>query len=265
MNVVILRVSQIEPDRLQPRKYFDPKALNDLADSILEYGVIEPIIVRPQSNGFYKIISGERRWRATRIANIKEIPAIIKGNISEVDAFKMAFAENLQRESLTPIEEALGFMHMINDLSMTQEEVSNAVKRSRSSIANIIRLLRLPQTVQDLISKGSLSVAHAKQILSVDSKYQEELAYKTVQEGLSVKALEREVKRINALKKHTGAKPVQYKDTFYTETELSLKDILSRPVRIDGNGKKGTITLEFYGKEDLKNISNTLAKLYNLK
>ena len=143
METVILRVSQIEPDRKQPRKYFNEQSLYDLADSILQYGVIEPIIVTSMPNGFYKIVAGERRWRASRIAQLREIPAIVKDDISELDAFKISFSENLQRQSLTPIEEAMGFVRLKEEFNLTQDEISKATGRSRSSIANIIRLLKL--------------------------------------------------------------------------------------------------------------------------
>lgn len=255
METIILRISQIEPDRNQPRKYFDEKSLYDLADSILQYGVIEPIIVKPMVNGFFKIIAGERRWRASRIAQLREIPAIVKDDISDLDAFKISFSENLQRQSLTPIEEAMGFVRLKEEFNLTQEEISKSTGRSRSSIANIVRLLKLPTVVKNMLEDGSLSIAHAKQILSVDEKYQEELARRTIQDGLSVKQLETEVKKLRTVSKGYHKR----RNTYYIETELSLKDILNRPIKIDGSDTKGTITLEFYGKEDLNNIVNLLA------
>lgn len=255
METVILRISQIEPDRNQPRKHFNEQSLYDLADSISQYGVIEPIIVKPMPNGFYKIIAGERRWRASRIAQLREIPAIIKDNISDLDAFKISFSENLQRQSLTPIEEALGFVRLKEEFNLTQEEISKSTGRSRSSIANIVRLLKLPSSVKSMVEDGKLSVAHAKQILSVEEKYQESLARQTVQEELSVKQLEYRVKRLKSTCKDDTFKK---RDTYYIETELSLKDILNRPIKIDGSDKKGTITLEFYGKDDLKLLVNQL-------
>ena len=258
METVILRVSQIEPDRKQPRKYFNEQSLYDLADSILQYGVIEPIIVTYMPNGFYKIVAGERRWRASRIAQLREIPAIVKDDISELDAFKISFSENLQRQSLTPIEEAMGFVRLKEEFNLTQDEISKATGRSRSSIANIIRLLKLPDSVKIMLEDGTLSIAHAKQILSVDEEYQEDLAKKTIELGLSVKQLEAEVKKLKSNPVERTPKRI---DTYYTETEISLKDILNRPVKITGSNKKGTITLEFYGKDDLNSIANVLAKL----
>jgi ParB family chromosome partitioning protein len=254
MQTVLLRVSQIEPDRNQARKYFNEQALFELAESISQYGIIEPIVVKPMENGFYKIIAGERRWRASRMAQLREIPAIVKDDISEVDAFKMSFAENLQRQSLTPIEEALGFVRMRDEFNMTQQEISNATGKSRSTVANVVRLLKLPQSVQNMVEDGSLSVAHAKLILSLDSEYQEQFARLTVEKSLSVVQLENEIKRFTSKPKHRTKK----RNSIYVETELSLMELLNRPIKIDGSENKGTITIEFYGKDDLKKLISNI-------
>jgi ParB family chromosome partitioning protein len=226
-----------------------------LADSIAQCGVIEPIVVKPIGKGFYRIVAGERRWRASRIAQLSEVPVIIRDDLSELDTFQLSFTENLQRQSLTPIEEALGFQRMSEEFHLTQEEISKRTGRSRPSVANIVRLLKLPQSVQDMIADGSLPVAHAKLILSADAQYHERLAKLTVENGLSVKQLEYEINRL-----HTQPK-VRKRKRLYVETELSLRDILNRPIRIDGSNKKGTITLEFYGEDDLKTLANRLADL----
>lgn len=257
METVILRVSQIEPDRNQPRKYFDEESLYQLADSIMQYGIIEPIIVKPMDNGFFKIIAGERRWRASRIAQLREIPAIIKENLSDLDAFKISFSENLQRQSLTPIEEANGFLRMQQEFNLTQEEISKSTSRSRSSISNILRLLKLPKSIQDMLENGKLSVAHAKLLLSVDEYNQEKLANITISKGLSVRQLEEEIKRLKNQHKYV----VKRRNHLYVETELSLKDVLNRPIKIDGSKDKGTLSIEFYGEDDLKLLVNQLVNL----
>lgn len=258
METVTLRVSEVEPDRNQPRRYFDEQALHDLADSIAQHGVLEPIIVKPLSNGFYRIVAGERRWRASRIAQLREIPAIVRDDLSELDAFKVSFTENLQRQSLTPIEEALGFVRMQEEFNLTQEEVAKAVGRSRPSVANVVRLLKLPKSVQTMLEDGSLSVAHAKAILSAEVRHQEGLARLTVDEGLSVKQLEAEVKRLQS---QASVSVPKRRNHFYVETELSLKELLNRPIKVDGTSKKGTVTVEFYGEDDLKSLVETLARL----
>lgn len=257
METVILRISQIEPDRNQPRKYFNEESLYELADSIAQYGIIEPIIVKPMDNGFFKIIAGERRWRASRIAQLREIPAIVKENLSDLDSFKISFSENLQRQSLTPIEEALGFLRMQEEFHLTQEEISQSTGRSRSSVSNILRLLKLPDSVQNMIENGKLSVAHAKLILSVDESHQEQLANLTISKGLSVRQLEAEVKRLHNRMKYK----IKQRNHLYVETELSLKDILNRPIKIDGSKDKGTLSIEFYGENDLKSLVNQLVNL----
>lgn len=255
MQTIILRISQIEPDRNQARKYFNEQSLYELADSILQYGVIEPIVVKPIGNNFYRIIAGERRWRASRIAQLREIPAIVKEDISELDAFKISFTENLQRQSLTPIEEALGFVRMSEEFHLTQKEISKATGRSRSTVANIVRLLKLPKSVQSMVEDGSLSVAHAKQILSTDVENQEFFARRVVNEGLSVIQLESEIKKVNSKSKIR----VKKCNKLYVETELSLMEMLNRPIKIDGSENKGTITIEFYGKDDLKSLISNIA------
>ena len=257
MEIVMLRISQIEPDRNQPRKYFDEQLLLDLSSSIAEHGVIEPIIVKPLANDFYKIIAGERRWRASRMANLREIPAIIKENISDLDAFKISFNENLQRQSLTPIEEALGYVRLINEFHLTQNEVAQATGKGRTTITNSIRLLNLPKSVQDMVSTGKLSVGNAKVILSAERENQERLAEISVSNGLTVKQLDLEVKKLQSKPKEKRFSNV---DKYFKEVELALIDALNRPVKISGTVNKGTIMLEFYGIEDLDTLTHLLDK-----
>lgn len=257
MEIIMLRISQIEPDRNQPRKYFDEQLLLDLSISIAEHGVIEPIIVKPLDNGFYKIIAGERRWRASRMANLREIPAIIKENISELEAFKISFNENLQRQSLTPIEEALGYVRLIDEFHLTQNEVAQATGKGRTTITNSIRLLNLPKSVQNMVSTGKLSVGNAKVILSAERENQEKLAEICVCNGLTVKQLDLEVKKLQSKPKE---KRFSNMDKHFKEVELALIDTLNRPVKVSGTANRGTITLEFYGTKDLDNLVNLLDK-----
>jgi ParB family chromosome partitioning protein len=256
MEVLSLRISQIEPDRNQPRKYFNESALVDLSISISENGVIEPIIVKPIGRGFYRIIAGERRWRASRMANLTEIPSIVMENISDLDAFKLSFNENLQRESLTPIEEALGYVKLIDEFGLTHDEVAQATGRARPTITNMIRLLNLEPKVQDMVAEGKLPVAHAKYILSADGQYQEQLAEMVVEQKLSIKQLDFEIKKL-----HSEPRPTRNKlcDSYFKEVELSLCNAINRPVKVTGTEKNGYISINFYSKDDLTNIANALA------
>lgn len=256
MKIVNLRVSQIEPDKTQLRKYFDQSSLIDLSVSIAENGIIEPIVVKPIGNGFYKIIAGERRWRASRMANLCEIPTIIMEDISDLDAFKLSFSENLQRQSLTPIEEAIGYVKLQEDFGLTQLEIANTMGKSRSSVANSIRLLKLSQPIQDMISNGSLTVAHAKSILSTDEKYHEYLARLVVDNDLSLKQLNLEIKRLKP-----KTKSINRCSKYFKEVEISLISTINRPVKISGTEKCGTISIQFYGKEDLNSLANDITKL----
>lgn len=258
MEVVNLRVSQIEPDRNQPRKYFDQNALIDLSTSIAENGIIEPIIVKPLSNGFYRIIAGERRWRASRMANLSEIPTIVMEDISELDAFKLSFNENLQRQNLTPIEEALGYVRLQQDFNLTQIEISKVTGRSRPSIANTIRLLKLSEPIQDMISSGDLSVAHAKLILSTEERHHMALAKMVINEGLSIKQLAFEIKKLQSIPRQQHTKGC---NRYFKEIEISLCNAINRPVKVSGTEKNGTLSISFYGNDDLSTIANAISKI----
>lgn len=256
-SVVELRLSEVEPDSAQPRTRFDNEKLSELAASIAEHGVITPIIVKKLDNGFYRIIAGERRWRASKIAGVSTIPAIIRDMDKEA-LYQVSLVENLQRQDLNPIEEAKGYKRLAEEFHLTQEQIAKKLGKSRSSIANSLRILNLPTKVIDYVEEGRLSFGHAKVLLSVtDEKRLLTLAEKAVAEELSVRALEEEL----------SAKPVPVKKEqkeninvklAYKELEDKITKHLSTKTKITGNNKKGKIEIEYYGTEDLERIVKLL-------
>ena len=189
-SVVILKISKVEPNKEQPRKVFDEEKLEILSESIKIHGVIQPIIVKEAKGGYYQIIAGERRWRASRMAGLKEIPAIIR-TYDEMTSMEVALIENLQREDLNPIEEALGYKSLLDEFSLTQENVSQRVGKSRSAVANSLRLLTLNEEIQNMLSEGLISGGHARAILSVPQEMQTEFANQIIKAGLSVRQAEK--------------------------------------------------------------------------
>ncbi|MBQ8304579.1 MAG: ParB/RepB/Spo0J family partition protein [Clostridia bacterium] len=258
-QVVTVNINEIEPNRDQPRKVFDEAALNELADSISVHGLIQPILVRPLLSGRYSIIAGERRWRACRIAGLTEIPVIVKA-LDEKSSEEIAMIENLQREDLNPVEEALGYKNLIERHNLTQEDLSARVGKSRSAIANALRLLNLPENMLDALSMGQITAGHARAILSTDNASHRELLFKMALEGNNVRTLEAAAKSLSKggngkVKPQPAAKP-----TFFKEVELSLKNELGRKVTVKSNGgERGTITLEFFNADELKDFANKLA------
>ncbi len=258
-QVVTVNINEIEPNKDQPRKVFDEAALNELADSISVHGLIQPILVRPLLNGRYSIIAGERRWRACRIAGLTEIPVIVKA-LDEKSSEEIAMIENLQREDLNPVEEALGYKNLIERHNLTQEDLSARVGKSRSAIANSLRLLNLPENMLDALSMGQITAGHARAILSTDNASHRELLFKMALEGNNVRTLEAAAKSLTKggngkVKPQPAAKP-----TFFKEVELSLKNELGRKVTVKSNGgERGTITLEFFNADELKSFANKLA------
>ncbi len=254
---VTLRLTEIEPNREQPRKTFDQKALNELADSISRNGVLQPLLVRPMPDGSYQLVAGERRWRASRIAGLSEVPVVIK-ELSDEQAMEIALIENLQREDLNPIEEAEGLQLLIDRYNLTQEEAANRVGRSRPAIANSLRLLNLPEEIRDLTRDGKLSAGHARALLSVQKTADMlALAEEIQKKDLSVRDVERLAK---AGTKAKTAKPTQrkQKDTFFSEVELALTESLGRKVKVVSGKKGGVLEIEFFGKEDLQKLASQL-------
>lgn len=247
---VKVKLMDIEPNREQPRKVFDEKALGELADSIAQHGVLQPLLVRPMMDGGYQLVAGERRWRASRMAGLTEVPVVIK-ELSDSQVAEIALVENLQRENLNPLEEARGYKELSDKYGYTQEEVASIVGKSRSAVANSLRLLGLADGVLELINKGDLSAGHAKAILYSDDKdYQTELAKLVVKEGLSVRETER-LARKSVGSPSTG-KRAKKRNPYYDEVELALSDVLKRKVKVTKSSKKGSIEIEFFDDEDLK-------------
>lgn len=261
-----VKVSEIRPNKNQPRKYFDPEAMQQLADSIREHGVLQPILVRPIGNTTtYEIIAGERRFKACQMAGLNELPVIIK-SIDDSTMMEIALIENLQREDLNPIEEAKGYDDLIKTHGMTQDRVAKVIGKSRSAIANSLRLLSLPAEIIELVKKGLLSTGHAKALLSLtDEEQMIILARKTVKAGLTVRNVEKLVKLIQKETDDKNGKTPKMPDvinSYFKEVELSLCDELNRKVKVNFAGEgKGTIELSFQNKEDLEEI----VKIFNSK
>jgi ParB family chromosome partitioning protein len=255
-----LPVSQIEASLKQPRKHFDGESLDDLSDSIRTHGVLQPILVRQLASGYYQIISGERRWRASRQAGLSEIPAIII-EANDQKAMELGLIENLQREDLNPLEEAGGYQVLIEEHGLTQEEVAQRVGRSRPAIANALRLLTLPKEVQDMVAEGELSSGHARTLIPLnDANLQIELAQRIMADGLSVRQTEEMVKRLQKPQKETAPKETENK-IYYQQAEKDLASHLGRKVHIAPGKKKGKLELEYYGMDDLNDLLEALHAL----
>lgn len=249
-----LRLSEIEPNKDQPRKHFDKEALQQLADSIGEHGVIQPLIVRSMPDGSYRIVAGERRWRAAKMAGLSEIPVVIRDDLTDEDAMQIAMIENLQRENLNPIEEALGYKELLDKYNITQDKLAKALGKARSSITNSLGLLTMPNAVQELLRNGSLSAGHCKALKKIkDEAVMIELAHKTAEGELSVRQVEAIARREG--KEAAGeSKRAKQKLTYYTEVEVSLCEILGTKVKIN-EGKSGNVLqIKFKDKEELEAI-----------
>ena len=256
-----LPISQVESYSAQPRKLFDEDALAELADSIREHGVIQPLTVRKLSSGYYQIIAGERRWRAARMAGLTEIPAVVI-EADDQKAAELALVENLQREDLNPMEEAAGYQSLIQTYHMTQEEAARRVGKSRSAVANAMRLLGLPGGVRKLVEEGALSAGHARALLPLSPALQTKAADAVIQGQLSVRQTEALAKRMLTEPKEEPELPEPPKEVDYAaEAQQSLASRLGRGVRIVTGRKKGRIELEYYGLDDLNDLLEALALL----
>ena len=252
-----LPISQVETCSSQPRKRFDDESLQELADSISQHGIIQPLTVRKLSSGYYQIIAGERRWRAARLAGLQEVPVIVI-EADDRKAAELAMIENLQREDLNPMEEAAGFQSLIESYHMTQEEAAQRVGKSRSAVTNALRLLGLTPSVRKLVEEGKLSAGHARALVPLSPSLQESAANAIVSGGLSVRQTEALVKRLSAEKKETQAKDPDEVD-YLAEAQNELKARLCRGVKIVPGRKKGRIELEYYGVDDLNDLLDALA------
>ncbi len=258
-GILELKISEVEPNKAQPRSHFDDDALKSLSDSIKEYGVLSPIVVSKNENGFYMIIAGERRWRAAKLAGLKKIPAIIK-EYDDKETMEIALIENLQREDLNPIEEAEGFKELMEIYKLTQEEVSKKMGKSRSAVANSVRLLSLPEKVRKMLINKEISSGHARAILSLnDEKVMLSVAEKIINEGLNVRQTENIVSK---LLKEPKKKEINKNDEellrYLSSLEKNLGSHLGTKVKIHHGKSKGKIEIEYYSNEDFERIMNII-------
>ena len=256
-GVITVNLNDIEPNRDQPRKDFDEEALSELANSIAEHGLIQPIVVKPETNGRYSIIAGERRWRACRMAELYQVPVIIK-DADEQELMELALIENLQREDLNAVEEALGYRSLIDSFGLTQEQVAKRMGKSRTAVTNALRLLNLTEEELQALRVGAITAGHARALLSVEDEALREQMLQLATNGASVRDLEK-----LAVKAKKGNKPSakKEKNTFYSEVALSLKNELHRKVEITSTGDgKGKITIEFFSDEELSDFARRLAE-----
>ena len=260
-SAVKLKIMDIEPNRDQPRKIFDEDALAELADSIAKHGVIQPLLVRPMPDGSYQLVAGDRRWRASRMAGLTEVPVVIK-ELSDDEAMALALIENLQREDLNAIEEAQGIKALMDTLSLTQDEAAERVGKSRPAVANALRLLKLPDSVIALVSDGKLSPGHARALLGFkDEQDIIETADLIIEKGLTVRDVEKLVKKRN--KEPKAEKPAARRASYYDEVELALTDFLGRKVKVGTKpGKEsGVLEIDFFDKDDLTRLADALKSL----
>ncbi len=254
-GAVTLNINDIEPNRDQPRKDFDDDAVSELADSIAQHGLIQPIVVTPLSNGRYSIVAGERRWRACRMAGLMEVPVIIK-DASQQELMEIALIENLQREDLNPVEEAFGYRSLIDAFGLTQEEVATRMGKSRTAVTNALRLLNLNEDELSALRVGAITAGHARTLITVEDAELRQKMLSAAEEGASVRDLER---MAQLAKKPAKTVKKQEKNKLYSEVELSLRSELRRKVKIVSTGKgKGKLTIEFYSDKELCDFANKL-------
>ena len=255
---VTLRIAEVEPNTQQPRRVFDEESLVNLADSIRQHGVLQPLLVRRLSTGYYQIVAGERRWRAARLAGLNEVPAIVL-EADDRKAAELALIENLQREDLNPLEEAEGFRVLTEEYGLTQEEAGSRVGRSRPAVANILRLLALPDSIRALIRDGQLSAGHARTFLSLpDERLMEKAAQTTLSQGLSVRQTEALCKKI--LEQPNETPPKKREPNYLAEHERTLSERFGRKVSITAGGRRGKLIMEYYDAMDLERLLSQLSK-----
>lgn len=258
----MLNINEVEPNRDQPRKNFNENALQELAKSIEQNGIIQPILVRPMADGSYQLIAGERRWRAARMAGLTEVPVTIR-EMSDEEASIFALIENLQREDLNPVEEAEGLKSLIESYGFTQEEAADKVGKSRTAVTNTLRLLKLPSPVRNLLGDGKITAGHARALLGLDDeKEMLKIAETVVAQDLSVRQVEKMVKYALQGEKPKPKKRDKKRDQYYDEVEIALTNTLGRKVKIylSSSGSKGTLEFEFFGKEDLTKLAKEFEK-----
>ena len=252
-----IKLKELRPNPYQPRKTFQQETIDELKDSILEHGILQPLVVRKSIKG-YEIVVGERRFRAAKEAKLETVPAVVR-ELSEQQMMELAVLENLQREDLNPIEEGLAYQTLMEKLKLTQEEVANRLGKSRPHVANHIRLLSLPSQIQELISTGKISMGHGRALLGLRQKAKLPLLVeKVVNEGLNVRQLEKMIQQLNENVSRETKKPEKKKDVFLQEREHSLRERFGTKVHIKQNKNKGKIEIEFFSKDDLERILEIL-------
>lgn len=257
---IIVPILKVEPNPDQPRRQFDEDSLQELADSIKQYGILQPLIVKKHEK-FYEIIAGERRWRAAKLAGLKEVPVLIR-NYAENEIVEIALIENIQREDLNPIEEALAYKRLMEEFSLKQDQVAAKVSKSRASITNSLRLLKLDQRVQNLLSEEMITTGHARALLAInDPDQQYEIAMKAFDEKLSVREIEKLVKQMSKKKKETPKEENKVQEYLFANIEESLKQALGSKVNIKNRNDKGKIEIEYYSKEELDRLVDMLRTL----
>lgn len=254
--VSTLPLREIEPDKDQPRKDFDEQALSELADSIARHGLLQPIAVRAAAGGAYKIIAGERRWRAARLAGLSEVPVVIK-DVTDAEAMELALIENLQREDLDPVEEAMGYRQLMDRCELTQEQAAQKLGKSRSAVANSLRLLNLPDDVLAFLKEGKLSTGHAKVLLGLpDAALMKQAAEAVVGQNLNVRQTEALCKKL--AKPQKPPKPQPLRPVLAGEVEYALREALGSEVKVDYKNGQGSLTVHFYSDEQLSAFANLL-------
>ena len=266
-GAVMMKITEIEPNKNQPRKDFDETALAQLADSIRQHGVIQPLLVRPRTDGSYQLVAGERRWRASRMAGIDEVPVVIR-EMTDSETMEIALIENLQREDLNPVEEALGYRDLMDSFGMTQDEVAKRVGRSRPAVANALRLLSLPEEILPMVRQGEICAGHARALLSLpDEDEMVEIAKKIPQKGYTVRDIEKMGKKAAAAsdtatpggESSPGRGNIFAQDSFYEEMALALTEQLGKKVTVSASDSgKGTLSIEFYTKDELSEMAKRL-------
>ena len=260
-QVTSLPLQKIEPNPLQPRKLFDEEELQTLSESIAQHGIIQPLTVRKGQNGFYQIIAGERRWRAARMAGLRTVPVVVL-DADDRTVMELALVENLQRQDLNPMEEAMGFKQLMEEYGLTQEQVAEKVSKSRSAVANALRLLNLSTPIAQLVTDGKLSAGHARAIMVLKSQKQQEIAArKIIALELSVRQAETLCKNMAKEDKVAPSKPAAFEVDYVAECEKTLSKYLNRGVKITRGRRKGKFELEFYGDDDLQRLYEALQSL----
>lgn len=262
LSADVLKVTDLEPNRNQPRVIFDEESLQELADSIKEVGIIQPIIVRTQAGGGYQIVAGERRWRASQIAGLTEVPVIIK-DLSDREMAELALIENLQREDLDAVEEAEGYRHLMSEYAMTQEQVAERVGKSRPAVANSVRLLELPGQVLELLRNGDIAAGHARALLSLPTEDDMiRVGTMAAKKGMTVRDVEKTVKKEKEAGKGKKADRTQQtgRNSFLDEVEIALSEALRRRVKVTGTENKGTLEVDFFSIEELADMAQRLGR-----